>query len=83
MAFIDLPEDKNRGFLKSIDRKKLQEAYKDFMVEEQYGAPYECEVGDEACLENEICVPTKKRSPLGKCTLCNSTVNLMRKISNT
>ncbi|XP_045475739.1 dyslexia-associated protein KIAA0319 homolog [Harmonia axyridis] len=62
----DPQEEKNGGFLKSIDRKKLQEAYKDFMVEE-YSNPYECEVGDESCLENEICVPTKKRSPIGTC----------------
>lgn len=65
MFLVDPQEEKNGGFLKSIDRKKLQEAYKDFMVEE-YSNPYECEVGDESCLENEICVPTKKRSPIGK-----------------
>ncbi|KAL3274510.1 hypothetical protein HHI36_015893 [Cryptolaemus montrouzieri] len=64
----DLPEEaKSRSYLKAVDRKKLQEAYKDFLIDESYGNPYECELGDESCFVNEICIPTKKGASLGTC----------------
>ncbi|KAK9883051.1 hypothetical protein WA026_001259 [Henosepilachna vigintioctopunctata] len=64
----DVSDDtKDKVYFKPLDRKKLQQVYKDFLVDESYGDPFDCEVGEGSCLENEICVPSQKRSPLGTC----------------